>query len=649
MYPNTSKRFITLALTMGFTATVHAAEPLTTIEVTATRIAYPESDATYAAEVHTKAMIERSGARTLTDYLAQQSSLTVMPSFGNRFTPTLEMRGYGLESGAQNIAISIDGQRLNEIDLQPQLLGAIALSSIERIEIIKGSGSVMNGDGAMAGAVNIITKPQTGGTVDVRVGDHNAQVGSVNWGYAGEMFRFSVGADNDRHDGFAHQDPSGKPDETALRSERVSLGFKPTQALDLTFDAAQARTDVRYQNALTPAQFDDDASQNGGLNYTHDITTVKRWHAGASYAINDALTAHIDHRRLDKIYETEAWWGGYQYNYDHEANEASLVYNTDTVDLTAGVQQADASRERPQGFPADRMEKNNEGVFAQANWRIGATTLSLGGRQEQVEYHYKTATTHLSDEHDLSAWDVGVNQKLNDQWAIFANINGAFQAPDVDRFFTMAGAFNGLIEPAKAKTLNIGTHYSGNTLRSKLVLFRANVTNEIYYNPVTYANTNIDESHKYGLEMEHRWQANDALSLTGRYVWTRATIDSEDSGNGAFDGKDMPGVPEHGINVTASYALTDRVQLTATHAWRDSSYAISDFDNNSDARQKRYESTSVHVRYHGEQVDYYASVDNLFAKKNGLWISDDSNPWAGNVIYPVNYERSFVLGARVKF
>ena len=81
------------------------------------------------------------------------------------------MRGYGSENGFQNIVITVDGQRLNNIDLSPQLIGAIPLGNIERIEISKGSGSVVYGDGAMAGAIQIYTKNKTGVTVSSSLGN----------------------------------------------------------------------------------------------------------------------------------------------------------------------------------------------------------------------------------------------------------------------------------------------------------------------------------------------------------------------------------------------------------------------------------------------------------------------------------------------
>jgi len=137
--------------------------------VTATRFEHKDTETTYASELYTREMIEASGATTLYDYLSQHTSVNILPSFGNKAAPLIDMRGYGTSNGNQNIVITLDGQRLNNIDLSPQLIGAIPLGIIDRIEITKGSGSVLFGDGATAGSIQIYTKPRTGVSVSASV------------------------------------------------------------------------------------------------------------------------------------------------------------------------------------------------------------------------------------------------------------------------------------------------------------------------------------------------------------------------------------------------------------------------------------------------------------------------------------------------
>ena len=71
---------------------------------------------------------------------------------------TVDVRGFGAV-GTQNTLLLLDGRRLNDIDLAAVDFTNIPLSSIKKIEIIRGNaGSVLYGDGAVGGVINIVTK-----------------------------------------------------------------------------------------------------------------------------------------------------------------------------------------------------------------------------------------------------------------------------------------------------------------------------------------------------------------------------------------------------------------------------------------------------------------------------------------------------------
>lgn len=644
MFIRNSRTALAVALSLVFQPAIAAPEDDAAVLVTATRIPYREADASYAAEVHTRSMIERSGAQTLVDYLGQHTSLTVMPYYGNRFTPTLEMRGYGLETGNQNVVVTLDGQRINTIDLQPQLLGAIPLSSIDRVEITKGSGSVMQGDGAMAGTIRLFTRPHDGVTAEGRVGSHGVAAGALTAGIVRDNFSAVFSADHDRHGGFSESDSSGKKDASRLRAERAQFKLNPTDALQLSLDLSSAHADTRFQNPLTLAQFSANPAQNGGAAiYTNYVTEADRWRLGADYALSESVRLTVDHHRMDQQNVSTAGWGSFSAGYDSEGTDVALIYRGAALDLTAGWQQVDASRVQT-GFGANRTSKNNSGLYLQGSYRLGATTLSAGAREESVRHIYAPAAgVTQSRKQTLDAWDLGLNHRFDEKYTAFANLNASFQAPDVDRFFNFGGAFNGFITTATAKTLTAGIHrVASKENKFKLTLFRANLNNEIYYDPVTFNNTNIDKSHKYGIELYQYWKATPDLALNASYAWTRAMIDRENSGGGAYDGKEMPGVPRHAVNLSLTYAFNAKTDMTATHAWRSKSFAISDFDNNNAQRQAAFESTSLTFRHKRDSIDYFATLNNLFARKNGLWTGD-------NTIYPINYLRSFVVGAKVRF
>ncbi|MEW5769370.1 MAG: TonB-dependent receptor [Pseudomonadota bacterium] len=625
-----------------FSLPVQAQDPtlLDEIVVTATRVPTADIAAPYASEVHTRRQIEKSAATTVYDYLAQHTSVVVMPSYGNRFTPKIDMRGYGIGDGYQNIVVTLDGRRLNNIDMAPQLLGAIPLGDIERIEITRGSGSVMFGDGATAGSIQIYTRQHTGVAVQIAAGNHGMRGATVSAGAAGERVDVSASAEYQGLDGYSDPDVTGHRDAASNRTWRGGLGLRPVERLKLDLEAASTRIDTRYPGALSQAAFHTNPAQNGGNTYTYQKFASDVWLLGAELELSKTLKLSARHSNEDKLSNYVSYSS--LSNYDYSVDDLALQYRGQALDLTAGVQTFDGTRIGS----FDRTSKTNTGWYAQGQYRQDRLTLSAGARTERVEYAYvPNSGTALHARHDLTAWDVGVNRQLDDRLSVFANYNQAFQAPDIDRFFTY-GSFNAFIQPARSRTLNLGVNHVDARNRFKADVFYGKLKNEIYYystgNWATSYNTNIDKSHKYGLEMQDTWRISEVLSGSLNYTYTRAIIDREDSGGGSYNGKDLPGVSRHGVVLGLAYSPSKNASLNLTHAWRSTAWAAEDFDNNNAQKQAAYQSTDVAYRYRHRNLEWFASVENLFEHKNGLWILDD-------VVYPVNFTRNWRVGVKAVF
>jgi iron complex outermembrane receptor protein len=621
-----------------------AADPgaptLDPVVITAARVATPDTEAPFASEVHTRDQIEASGATSLYDYLARHTSVNVLPSFGNRFTPKLDMRGYGIGDGYQNLVVTVDGRRLNNIDMMPQLIGAIPLADVERIEITKGSGAVLYGDGAMAGAIHIITRAHTGAVLAASAGNFGAYQVSAGAGLKRPGLTLSASVDDEADDGHARADVTGHKDAARDRTWRGQIEATPTEALKLALDLAGTRIDTRYPGPLTLAEFTADPKQNGGNTYNHQRLDSDRWGLGATVALAPALELAVRHAREDKRSDYLAPFA-FRADYDSTDDDLGLQYRGAALDVSAGVARHDGERRDRNGWADNDTRKRNTGWYVQGQYRFAATTVALGGRRETVDYRYLPTTGGArSANHDLSAWELGVNHRLDAQTTLFANYARAFQAPDIDRFFNFGGTFNGFIRPAISRTVTLGANHVVRANRLKLALFRADVDDEIFFNPQTWTNTNLDATHKLGLEVQDTWQALDTLALRLNYAWTRARIDH--AGGGAFDGKDLPGVPRHSATVAIDWQPAQAWRVNLSHVWRSRAYALDDFANAFAQRQAAFQTTDAALSYRTKAFTWFAGVDNLFARRNGLWVHDDA-------IYPVAFTRNWRLGLKAAF
>jgi len=653
------KSTVASLVSLAFSATASSAETIALDDVTvkANRFERKDTDTAYASEIHTAAQIEASGAATLYDYLAQQTSLNILSSYGNKATPSINLRGFGGENGAQNVVVTLDGQRLNNIDGQPQLLSAIPLANIERIEISKGSGSVIYGDGATAGTVQIYTKNKSGVSVSTSSGNYGQQNHYINAGITEQYFDLSANVAHDSHDGFSKEDTTGHKDTFSSNTQNLKLKIKPTDSLRFLLEGTNSRNDIRYVNYLSKAQFRDNPRQDplnldylgNPMPYTHQALDSEQWRAGFEYDITSKLKISASHIREDKrsayiTYNSE-------FNYDYETNQVDLSYVGDTLNVAAGVQDFNGDRKGTDNVTS----KDNQSIFIQTEyrpaWLTEALTLSAGVRSESVKYRYAPAAGGtLDDSEHFNAWDFGANYRFTPELSAFANYNKAYQAPDIDRFFGYDDfyniVFNGFISPAKVKTLNAGLNHVVANNRFKVTAFHAKLNDEIYLDPsfgYFGTNSNLNKTHKYGVELQDTFKLNDHLSASVIYNYTRAIVDKEVGlGGTVIKHKDLPGAPKHTVVANLNYKFLDHASLNLNHTWRSAAYAYNDFENNFKQRQDSYNSTNVALNYQYKNLNFFTAINNIFAQENSIQVADDA-------IYPVDFVRTWRVGMKADF
>ena len=132
------------------------------VVVTATRDTQEIRKTPANVSVITAEEIEKSGATTVVEALDKLESIQFRTSSGNSSQAYIDMRGIGGDNPYGKTLVMLDGRRLNRTDMSSINWLEIPVDTIERIEIVRGPGSVLYGDAAIGGVINIITKKGKG-------------------------------------------------------------------------------------------------------------------------------------------------------------------------------------------------------------------------------------------------------------------------------------------------------------------------------------------------------------------------------------------------------------------------------------------------------------------------------------------------------
>ncbi len=219
------------------------------VVVTATKTAEQRKDIPNSVILKDAIDIQESSATSLGDLLANESGID-WRTYGDTGGAAQEIHIRGMSGDAT--AIFLNGLNINSPSFGTSDVSKIPLNSIERIEVVKGSGSVLYGSGAMGGTVNIITKRPKKGSIalgaEAGYGTNDTYEVSVENGmFVTEDFGYYLTASKRETDGFR--------DNSALDHNDASLKlvFDKGDILDISLYGDYIERDYGMPGVKPPA------------------------------------------------------------------------------------------------------------------------------------------------------------------------------------------------------------------------------------------------------------------------------------------------------------------------------------------------------------------------------------------------------------
>jgi iron complex outermembrane receptor protein len=636
---------------------------LSPITVTASSSVADELLSPKSVTIYSKDDITRSGVNNLLDFFKYNTEIQADPGFGNVLNPQLSMRGFGNGDGYQNINVIVDGVSLNQIDMVPQQIGSIPISSIEKIEVVKSSGTVLYGDNSAAGTIIIRTNNSFDrmpfyGSLRSGFGTYNSKLEHINLGSVSDFAGLKVLADGS----FSYVDsegkkkvlPDGNKDTMENLNGKATLGFQKDN-LEVVTSFIKDDANVAYTGYMPPEAFNqnpNDSVLTGSKNIVHK----EDWMTSLKYRITDNFNASYSY--ANKTKSSSFFTPLYDFSsfrrYEGEDHRFTLQRIQEDFVVLAGFDINDNLR----ASSAEVAAKEHIAGFISGDYFFNdRLTLNAGFRQAFIAFHYDNAGTnsHLSKSVNPNSYNAALNYSFSKTDAVFSSYTHAYQSPDVDRFFnTVYGpdfmtpigtVFNGFINTMKMDTYSVGYKHLEDDLRVKAEFYYSDLSSEIYYNSSNFRNTNYDSSSKIGVEL--------SIYKDFKFFYSKINYVFTDThakvGTQTFQ---ISGQPKHivlgtiGTQFTSSLLPLHYHLINLSHKYQSNSYAQDDFDN-SLGKQQAYSASTLSYQLSDHQhwtIDF--SIQNLFNVANGQFVDFGTNQ---AVVYPTNYQRIYQGSVSYRF
>ncbi|MGK5053124.1 TonB-dependent receptor family protein [Janthinobacterium sp. RB2P8] len=609
--PAMAPRALVSAISLCFIAATpafaqNAGKTLNQIVVTGSRFNSDPALQPIGATVITADEIRRAGVTDVNQAIRKIGGVYGRQGLlGNPDNFTLDLRGFGA-TASQNMVVVLDGVRLSENELSDPLLTTIPIDSVERIEITRGGSSVLYGDGATGGIINIVTKrpgKQAGrGTVFAEAGQLGQREvrGSVVQSWDNVALNAAIGrleTDNYRDNNEYKQNTFSGGAQWSGKDVRAGLRIDST------------RQDIRFPGSLTMAQFEANPRQTKTPKDFGSIDS-DRYTAFAEGRLG-AVDLAAELSRSEKTAKTnfgsprQAKTKQNQFSprlrhlglFDGMLNE--IVAGVDFIKWDSNIDSsyslAKANQKSQAFYVRDELK-----FAGPQNFRIAA-----GVRHETFDKDFNDPigypTTAYNIKQNFNAWDVQGSFDVVPQVNLYAKAGQSYRVANADENNSTPVA-NKPLQGQTSHDLELGATYDNSIVKLDARIFRHKLTNEIYYDPTAGesgwgANTNLDPTKHQGIELDASANIAADWRVSGHYQHVKATFTE-----GVNSGKELTLIPKNTLSARLSWVPKDGQSADIGAQWVDSQRYGSDFANTCAAN-----------------IPSFTTFDARYARKFGAW------------------------------
>ncbi|MET3105853.1 iron complex outermembrane receptor protein [Oxalobacteraceae bacterium GrIS 2.11] len=516
----------------------------------------------------------------------------------------LDMSGFGVDS-ANNLVVLVDGVRVSENEQTVALLSSIPIDSVARIEIMRGGSSVLYGDGATGGVIQIITKRlgpnQLSGSVTAEAGQFRDYAARAYLTQGGDGFNASLNLSDQQADNYRANNQVKQKNASATLTWFMS-DLRAGLRIDI------ARQDSGLPGALSLAQFQQDPRQslkpndNGAIDVNRYTGFVEKnlgdWQAAAELSTRE--------RTATANYVSLPYYSTYS---GRQTEFTPRLRNTTSIDglhneLVIGLDIMNWNRDNNAvGYLPVYATQKSKAVYLRDELKVGDARLAVGARRELFDKSSSDPNQYATDnyyvEQGVNAWELQGSYVFLPLLNGFAKFGQSYRVANVD---DNAGTLlpNTPLLPQLSHDIELGATLGTGSEQLTARLFRHDITDEIFYNPLAGpygANANLDPTRRQGVALEGKYPLSQQFNLSARAQHVNATFTA-----GVNDGKEMVLVPKNTLSVHVNWLSGNGQSAYLGTQWVDTQRYGNDYTNSCAAL-----------------IPSHVTLDGRYAQTLGAW------------------------------
>jgi iron complex outermembrane receptor protein len=560
--------------------------------------------------------------------------------------------------------------KLSENEQATARTSMIPLEAIDHIEITKGGNSVLYGDGATSGTINIVTKRNTGNltVATAGIGSYAGLQGSLYHAQDFGMHQLSLFAKSDSTNGY-RQNSRTTEESAGLNwatnfnaNDRIGLRILTNKEMDhlpgalplIYLNTSPQNSEVPgYQynvntntNAVTlfgnkkvgNVEFSLDMSQRiktVSTGYRYDAQNIFTGYSSSlnpyppsqpqpyafsqSSTMNDTQSVNPRVRISDLIINNNTLITGFDWSKTDRAINGYLTNAYTPTDISNSLSNA--------GF-------RTTGWYLRDDWQINSSDrITVGFRNQTYNENKLLRTSSGSNPWatDISPWsasgwsqsgqttanEIQYSKSFYSVATAYIRLGQNFRLPNVDdnssvNYQSVAPYSPIFLMPQTSHDIDVGLNTNFTHWKSEFKYFRSDIQNEIGYDPAANGgyggNVNYSPTHRDGIELKELVQIGHDWNSTLNLQILRAHFSA-----GQYSGNTIPNTSRLSGNWGLNYLINSHQQVGITTRFSEAKFASGDFLNNQ-SQVPGYMVADLSYRYQEKTWSLVGSINNIFNK-----------------------------------